>query len=53
MMIFIKVEFVDFLFERVGFNKCEVKDMVEVFFEEICNVLEIGDGVKFFGFGNF
>ena len=48
-----KAELADLLFERVGLNKREAKDMVEAFFEEIRNALETGDSVKLSGFGNF
>ena len=48
-----KAELADLLFEKVGLNKREAKDMVEAFFEEIRNALETGDGVKLSGFGNF
>ena len=48
-----KAELADVLFERLGLNKREAKDMVEAFFEEIRNALERGDGVKLSGFGNF
>ena len=48
-----KAELADLLFERVGLNKREAKDMVEAFFEESRNSLETGDGVKLSGFGNF
>jgi integration host factor alpha subunit len=41
------------LFEQVGLNKREAKDMVECFFEEIRLALERGDCVKLSGFGNF
>jgi nucleoid DNA-binding protein len=41
------------LFEKVGLNKREAKDMVEAFFEEIRTALERGDSVKLSGFGNF
>ena len=43
----------DLLFEKVGFNKREAKDMVESFFEEVRTALERGEGVKLSGFGNF
>ena len=43
----------DLLFEKVGLNKREAKDMVESFFEEVRIALENGDGVKLSGFGNF
>ena len=52
-MTLTKAELADLLFEKVGLNKREAKDMVEAFFEEIRNALEAGDGVKLSGFGNF
>ena len=48
-----KAELADLLFEKVGLNKREAKDMVETFFEEIRNALQSGDTVKLSGFGNF
>ncbi|MBU6459721.1 MAG: integration host factor subunit alpha [Proteobacteria bacterium] len=52
-MTLTKAELADLLFEKVGLNKREAKDMVESFFEEIRQALEEGDGVKLSGFGNF
>ena len=52
-MTLTKAELADLLFEKVGLNKREAKDMVEGFFEEIRNSLEAGDSVKLSGFGNF
>lgn len=48
-----KAELADLLFEKVGLNKREAKDMVESFFDEIRNSLQAGDTVKLSGFGNF
>jgi integration host factor subunit alpha len=48
-----KAELADLLFERVGLNKREAKDMVEIFFDEIRQALQSGDSVKLSGFGNF
>lgn len=48
-----KAELAELLFEQVGLNKREAKDMVETFFEEIRNALNRGDSVKLSGFGNF
>ncbi len=48
-----KAELADLLFEKVGLNKREAKDMVETFFEEIRTSLENGQSVKLSGFGNF
>ena len=43
----------ELLFEKVGLNKREAKDVVESFFDEIRLSLEKGDIVKLSGFGNF
>lgn len=48
-----KAELAELLFEHVGLNKREAKDMVETFFDEIRNALERGEAVKLSGFGNF
>ena len=52
-MTLTKADLADLLFEQVGLNKREAKDMVEAFFEEIRMALETGDSVKLSGFGNF
>ncbi len=52
-MTLTKAELADLLFEKVGLNKREAKDMVESFFEEIRLQLEKGESVKLSGFGNF
>ncbi|KPF70375.1 integration host factor subunit alpha [Piscinibacterium candidicorallinum] len=48
-----KAELAEMLFERVGLNKREAKDMVEMFFGQIRESLAVGKGVKLSGFGNF
>lgn len=48
-----KAELADALFERLGLNKREAKDMVDGFFDEIRQALERGESVKLSGFGNF
>jgi integration host factor subunit alpha len=48
-----KAELSELLFERLGLNKRESKDMVEAFFEIIHGTLVSGDDVKMSGFGNF
>ncbi len=48
-----KAELADLLFERLGLNKRESKDMVEAFFELIHGQLVEGHDVKLSGFGNF
>ncbi len=52
-MTLTKAELSDLLFQQVGLNKREAKDMVEGFFEEVRTSLESGDSVKLSGFGNF
>jgi integration host factor subunit alpha len=52
-MTLTKAELADLLFEEVGLNKREAKEMVETFFDEIRTSLEAGDLVKLSGFGNF
>lgn len=52
-MTLTKADLADLLFEQVGLNKREAKDMVEAFFEEVRRALEAGDSVKLSGFGNF
>ena len=48
-----KAELADLLFERLGLNKRESKDMVEAFFDLIHATLVSGADVKMSGFGNF
>ncbi len=52
-MTLTKAELSELLFEKVGLNKREAKDLVESFFEEIRIALERGESVKLSGFGNF
>ncbi len=52
-MALTKAEMAEKLFEELGLNKREAKDMVEMFFEEIRLALEDGRQVKLSGFGNF
>jgi len=48
-----KAELAELLFEQVGLNKREAKDMVETFFDEIRNALERGEAVKLSGLRQF
>ncbi|MFT6102606.1 MAG: integration host factor subunit alpha [Granulosicoccus sp.] len=48
-----KAELAEKLYEDLGFNKREAKELVELFFEEIRNSLESNEQVKLSGFGNF
>ena len=52
-MTLTKAELADLLFEKVGLNKREAKDMVDAFFDELRLTLEAGDPVRLSGFGNF
>jgi len=48
-----KAGMADQLFEELGLNKREAKEIVEAFFEEIRLSLEDNQSVKISGFGNF
>lgn len=48
-----KAELSELLFERLGLNKRESKDMVEAFFDILTEALVKGEDVKLSGFGNF
>ena len=48
-----KADLAELLFDRLGLNKRESKDMVEAYFEIIHGTLVQGDDVKLSGFGNF
>jgi integration host factor subunit alpha len=48
-----KAELAELLFQHVGLNKSEAKDLVDAFFDEISGALERGESVKLAGFGNF
>ena len=48
-----KAHLADLLFEQIGLNKRESKDMVEAFFELISDALVDGKDTKISSFGNF
>ena len=48
-----KAHLADLLFEQIGLNKRESKDMVDAFFDLIAQRLVEGEDVKLSGFGNF
>lgn len=52
-MALTKATMAEKLFEEMGLNKREAKEMVDLFFEEIRTALEKGEQVKLSGFGNF
>ena len=48
-----KADMAERLYEELGLNKREAKEIVEMFFEEVRAALEAGSQVKLSGFGNF
>ncbi|NDF63579.1 MAG: integration host factor subunit alpha [Betaproteobacteria bacterium] len=48
-----KAQLADMLFEQIGLNKRESKDMIDAFFDLIAQRLVEGEDVKISGFGNF
>jgi integration host factor subunit alpha len=48
-----KAQLSDLLFEQIGLNKRESKDMIDAFFDLVSGSLVDGNDVKISGFGNF
>ena len=48
-----KADLAEMLFDELGLNKREAKEIVEMFYSEICTALENNDQIKLSGFGNF
>ena len=48
-----KADMAERLYEELGLNKREAKEIVEMFFEEVRSAVESGSQVKLSGFGNF
>ncbi len=48
-----KAQLSTMLYEQIGLNKRESKDMVDAFFDLIVDCLMHGEDVKISGFGNF
>ncbi|GMU46722.1 MAG: integration host factor subunit alpha [Pseudomonadales bacterium] len=48
-----KADIAELLYNELGLNKREAKELVEYFFEEIRKALESNDPVKLSSFGNF
>jgi integration host factor subunit alpha len=48
-----KAQLAELLFEQIGLNKRESKDMIDAFFDLIATSLVEGSDVKVTGFGNF
>ena len=52
-MALTKADMAERLYEEVGLNKREAKELVDIFFKEMHAALQSGDPVKLSGFGNF
>jgi len=52
-MALTKADFAEKLYDDLGLNKREAKELVELFFEEIKDSLSKGEQVKLSGFGKF
>jgi integration host factor subunit alpha len=48
-----KAVLADLLFEQIGLNKREAKELIDAFFDQISNELIAGNDVRISGFGNF
>ena len=48
-----KADLANTLYEQLGLNRREAKELVELFFEQIREALEKGESVKLSGFGGF
>ena len=52
-MALTKAEMAEALFNQLGLNKREARELVDLFFEEVRAALSGGEQVKLSGFGNF
>lgn len=52
-MALTKAEMAEALFNQLGLNKREARELVDLFFEEMRAALADGEQVKLSGFGNF
>lgn len=52
-MTITKAELAESLYEQIGLNKREAREVVELFFNEIIDALVANEPVKLSGFGNF
>ncbi len=48
-----KVDMAESLFNELGLNKREARELVDLIFEELVACLAVGEPVKLSGFGNF
>jgi integration host factor subunit alpha len=52
-MALTKADIAEHLFNGIGLTKREAKEIVEIYFQQVCSALESGQQVKLSGFGNF
>ncbi len=52
-MALTRVNMAESLFNELGLNKNEARELVDLFFEELVASLAVGERVKLSGFGNF
>ncbi len=52
-MALTKADMAESLFNEMGLNKKEARDLVHLFFQELVVSLAVGESVKLSGFGNF
>ena len=48
-----KADMAESLFNELGLNKREARELVDLYFEELIASLAVGEQVKLSGFGNF
>ncbi len=52
-MALTKADMAESLFNEIGLNKNEARELIDSFFEELVACLAVGEPVKLSGFGNF
>ena len=52
-MALTKADMAESLFNKLGLNKRESRELVDLYFEELIAYLAVGEQIKLSGFGNF
>ncbi len=52
-MALTKADMAESLFNKLGLNKNEARELVDLYFQELVACLAVGEQVKLSGFGNF
>ena len=52
-MALTKAHMAESLFNELGMNKKEARELVDLYFQELVACLAVGEQVKLSGFGNF